>query len=251
MSDTAEHPGLSAADRETAVIDAFVDLSHGLTTENDVAELLARLVERCVELLGASAAGVLLPDVNGTLAVLAASSSEQDVLENFQLQSAEGPCLDAIRTGEPVLVHDLDAVADRWPIWAPRALSNGVRSAYGLPMSSRGRTLGALNLFGSRTDLVTDRNQRLGIAFADVATVAVLTSRDTRAGDELTRHLQGALESRIVIEQAKGVVGTALGTSMDDAFAVIRRHSRSANRRLSEVARDLAEGRLGADELHR
>lgn len=242
----------TAPARETAVIDAFVDLSHDLTTEDDVSEMLARLVERCVDLLAASAAGILLPDTGGHLAVLAASSSRQRVLETFQLQSAQGPCLDCTRTGTPVLVDDLEAEhasTDQWPVWSPRALSDGIRSVYAVPMRLHGRTVGALNVIGDREELVDARSYRLVAALADVATLAVFTTRQTLGHTQHVAQLEHALGSRIVIEQAKGVVATTLGTTMDDAFEVLRAHSRSTNRRLTDICADITTGRLGSDEL--
>ena len=249
---SVEDPAGRDPARESAVIDAFVDLSHDLTTETDVSEMLARLVERCVDLLTATAAGILLPDTGGQLAVLAASSSRQRVLEAFQLQAAQGPCLDCTRTGEPVLVGDLEAehaTSDRWPVWSPRALSDGIRSVYAVPMRLRGRTVGALNLLGDRTELVDARNYRLVAGLADVATLAVFSTRQTLGQDQQVAQLEHALTARILIEQAKGVVATALGTTMDDAFQLLRAHSRSNNRRLTDICTDITTGRLGSDEL--
>ena len=236
-------------DRETAVIDAFVDISDALATETDIAAMLARLVQRCTDLLGAAAAGILLPDGAGRLTVLAASTAEQPTLQNFQSHAHEGPCSDTVHTGEPVLVDDLERAAHRWPAWAEHALTTGVRSVYAIPMSTRGTTIGALSLLGDRAHLLTERNRRLAAAFADVATVAVTNTRRAQHADELAAQLQSALASRMVIEQAKGVVATALGITMDEAFTLMRGHSRSTNVRLTHIAGDLANGRLTADQL--
>lgn len=236
-------------DRETALIDAFVDISDALATETDIAAMLARLVQRCTDLLGGAAAGILLPDDAGHLTVLAASTAEQRTLENFQLQVDESPGLDSVHSGDPVLVDDLGRAANRWPVWAERALSSGIRSVYAIPMSSRGTTIGVLNLLGDRAHLLTERNRRLAAAFADVATVAVTNNREARHADELAGQLQGALDSRLVIEQAKGVVATALGITMDEAFALLRGCSRSMNVRLTHLAGALTTGRITADQL--
>lgn len=241
-----------AAGRESAVIAAFVELSDAQLSDSDTAETLARLVQRCVDLLGVTAAGILLPDRAGQLAVLAASSSEQHTRETLQLHAAQGPCLDCVRTGQPVLVPDLTAAADtgRWPRWAPRALAGGVRSANALPMHLDNQPIGALNLVGDRPHQLTDPNRALGQALADVATTAVFTGRRRHDSDQRSAQLQHALHSRVIIEQAKGVLATALGTSVDDAFTLLRDHSRNTNQRITDVAAALATGRLGSDQIH-
>ena len=237
--------------REDLLIDTFVDLVAGLTSTGDSPELLQRLVERCVQMLAASSAGLILTEEGGQLAVVAASTAEQRVLELFELQSGEGPCLDCARGGQQVLVNDLRADTSRWPTWAPLALAGGVRSAYALPLRLGPVTFGALNLFGDRPGLLGPRDTRVGQALADVATMIVLSSRQVRRAEQLSSQLQTALDSRLVIEQAKGVIATALGISVDDAFKVLRGHSRAHNLRLTEVAADLTTGRLGSDSLGR
>ncbi len=235
--------------REDVLLDTFVGLASGLVPPVDIAELLKRLVEQCVQLLAASSVGLILADEHGELAVLASSSAEQHVLELFELQSDEGPCLHCIRTGGPVRVDDLAADEARWPRWAPAAVRSGVASAYALPMRQDDVTFGALNLFGDRVGLLGPQDLRVGQALADVATSIVLSTRQVRRAEQLSAQLQTALDSRIVIEQAKGVVATALGVSVDDAFVILRRHSRTRNLRLIQVASDITTGTMGSDSL--
>ncbi len=247
---TRRTPTETAA-REDALVDAFVGLARGLVSVVDASEVLRQLVDGCVGLFDSVSAGVLLTDDRGGPAVAASSSAERQVLGSLEVQAHQGPCLDCVRLAEPVQVADLAQARGRWPAWAPAALAAGVRSAYAFPLRLGDTVVGALGFFGSRVDPVDERDRRIAQALADVATITVLTARRVGRAEERTGQLQTALDSRVVIEQAKGVVAAALGMSVDDAFGVLRTHSRSANRRLAEVAADVTTGRLAPDRLGR
>jgi GAF domain-containing protein len=227
----------------------FVDLADTLVDEFDVIELLHVLTSRCVELLGVEAAGVMLSDAHGQLRVAAASTERARLLELIELQNDEGPCLDAFRTGRQVSHVDLASGLSPWPSFAPQALSEGFLSVHALPMRLRQQVIGALNLFSQQATQLPAEDVRVAQAFADIATIAILQERLVREREVLATQLQTALDSRVVIEQAKGVLAERLGFDMDTAFSTLRDAARRANRRLSDVARDVVESRGRTDLL--
>jgi GAF domain-containing protein len=209
-----------------------------------VVELLDDLVSSGVELLGLAAAGLMLTDQRGNLRVMAASSAPARMLEVFELQNDEGPCLDCFRTGRPVKAEDLEEKQARWPLFAAQVRDLGLGPTYALPMRLRERTIGAFNLFRSPGALLTEIDLALGQALADVATIAILQHRTIRDSEQLAEQLQAALNSRIVIEQAKGVVAERAQVDVDVAFGLLRRFARQTHARLSDVAGAVASGHI-------
>lgn len=232
--------------RESRLLAAFVQLADTLVDDYDMADLLHELAQHCVEILGVAAAGLLLSTQRGTesLQVLASSTEQTRLLELFQLQTNEGPCLECVRTGEPVVVPDLSAVTERWPRFAPEALREGFAQVHALPLRLRGETIGALNLFGRQPGPLPEQDLRAARALADTATIGILQERAIRRGEVLTEQLQYALHSRVVIEQAKGVLAQAGDLDMGQSFQVLRGYARSHNTRLSEIAHQLVAGAL-------
>jgi ANTAR domain./GAF domain. len=228
---------------------AFVDLADTLVDEFDVIELLHVLAGRCVDLLGVDAAGVMLADGHGELRLAAASSERARLLELFELQNDEGPCLDAFRTGRQVSYVDVGNGPATWPLFAARAKSEGFSSVHALPMRLRRQTIGALNLFGHPPVQLPAEDVRVAQAFADIATIAILQERLVKEREVLAAQLQTALDSRVIIEQAKGVLAERIGFDMDTAFSTLRDAARRANRRLSDVAREVVESRGRTDLL--
>lgn len=220
----------------------FVELADSLVDEYDVIELLHLLTERCVELLGVDAAGLVLGDQRGTLQVAASSSEQVRLLELFELQNDEGPCLDCFVEGRPIGADRLSTGSERWPRFAAEARSAGFETVHALPLRLRGQTIGALNLFWAQPADVRADDLQVAQALADVATIAILQERLTRNRELLAGQLQSALDSRIVIEQAKGVLAERSGLDMGEAFALLRRTARSSNRRLAEIAADIIAG---------
>jgi GAF domain-containing protein len=218
----------------------FVEVSDTLVDEFDLIEFLHTLTVRTADLVGATAAGLLLADQRGRLEFMAASDENTRLLELFQVQTSEGPCLDAFRTATPVVNADLRIAAGRWPRFAPRATAAGFRSVHAFPMRLRTEVIGALNVFGADgTSELDTADIPVVQALADVATIALLQERTIRRGEILSEQLQGALNSRIVIEQAKGALAQANGISVDEAFTLLRDYARRNNRRLSEVAHSI------------
>jgi transcriptional regulator with GAF, ATPase, and Fis domain len=222
--------------------EAFVELADTLVVGFDIIEFLHVLTDRSVELLGASAAGLLLADPRGELRVVAASSEQARLVELFQVQNDEGPCLDCFRSGQPVASADLAVSARRWPHFAAAAGEAGFAAVQALPMRLRDETIGALNLFRAAAGPFDRADVRIGQALADVATIGLLNERSMRRSETLNEQLQAALNSRVIIEQAKGKLAERLGLDVDDAFNVLRSYARSRNRGLSELARAFIEG---------
>jgi len=221
--------------------DVFVELADTLVDDFDVIEFLHVLAERCVELLGVSAAGLLLTDQQGALQLVAASSERTRLLELFQLQTDQGPCVDCFRTGEPVSVTDLPA-AGRWPRFSAAAAEVGFAAVHALPMRLRDEVIGALNLFDTEPVELNSGTLRIGQALADVATIGLLQQRAIHRRDVLTEQLQTALSSRILIEQAKGVLAERHHLDLDTAFTLLRSNARSRSRRLSDLAQAIVDG---------
>ena len=209
----------------------FVELADTLVADFDVIDFLHLLTERCVDLLGVDSAGILLTDQQGQLRLVAASTEQARLLELFQLQSEQGPCLDCFATGEPVVCGDLGAQPQRWPIFAVAAAQAGFVAVHALPMRLREDTIGALNLFGATAGSLNESITALGQAFADVATIGILSERTARERNLLSQQLQIALNTRVIIEQAKGMLAERCGLSMDQAFTTLRRYARNHNRK--------------------
>ena len=204
--------------REALLTRTLVQLADTLIADFDVVDLLTLLSDRCVEILDVAAAGLMLAAPSGDLSVVASSSDAMRVLEAFELQSNEGPCPDCYRSGQPIVNLDLAANYDRWGQFAPRALAAGFRSVHALPMHLRDRTIGALNLFRADQGGLEEDDVNTAQALADVATIAILQHRTTLDSQALNDQLNHALNSRIVIEQAKGIVGERAGIDMEQAF---------------------------------
>jgi transcriptional regulator with GAF, ATPase, and Fis domain len=226
------------------LVDTFVELADTLIDDFDVIDFLHLLVDRCVELLDVDAAGLLLADQHGHLQLVASSNEHVRVLELFQVQNDEGPCLDAFATGVRVSTGDLRIGATRWVRFAAAATSAGIAAVDALPMRLRTEVIGALNLFRSEPGELTDAALRKAQALVDIATIGLLQERAIRHHEIVTEQLQTALNSRIVIEQAKGLVAERLGIDMEAAFAALRTYARTNNRKLGDVARTVIEGRL-------
>jgi hypothetical protein len=233
---------MTASDRR--VREVFIELSDTLVDDFEIIEFLDRLAARCSELLGVSACGILLADHHGILNLVASSTEQARLVELTQLQIHEGPCLDAFTGGSPVQVGDLRDAGARWSRFAPAAVAAGYLSVQALPMRLRDTVLGAVNLLSETAGPLTDETIALGQAFADAATIGILHQRAQARHEIVTEQLQAALDSRIIIEQAKGFLTHSLGLEVDEAFAVLRDYARANNRRLTDVADDVLQGRI-------
>jgi GAF domain-containing protein len=237
--------------KEALLARALVELADTLVADFDVVELLSLLADRCVEVLGVAAAGLMLVAPDGDLRVMASSSEAMRLLELFELQAQDGPCLDCYRSGEPVVNQDLATVNGRWPRFAPQALAAGFRSVHALPMRLRGTVIGALNLFFVEPGDMQGADVEAAQALADVATIAILQHRATLEAQVLNQQLQHALNSRVVIEQAKGIVAEREGLNMEQAFSTLRKYARDHNLRLVAVAEAVIASSLAPSALGR
>jgi transcriptional regulator with GAF, ATPase, and Fis domain len=226
---------------ETSLSEVFVELADTLVDDFDVMDFMHVLTERCVQIMDISAAGLVLADDAGLLQVVAASSEPCRSLEVFQVQTDEGPGVDCFASGQPVAVADL-LRSERWPRFASAAIEVGFASVHAVPMRLRAQTIGALSFFTVECGALHEPMLRLGRAFADVATIGLLQQRAIHHRNLLTEQLQTALSSRIVIEQAKGILAERLHVDVDQAFVLLRRGARSHNRRLSDLAYAIVAG---------
>ena len=237
--------------REATLARTLVELADTLVADFDVVELLTLLVDRCVEVLEVGAAGLILAAPDGDLRVMASSSEAMRVLELFELQFEEGPSLDCFRTGAPVVNQNLAEVNGHWPRFASAALVAGFTSVHALPMRLRGTVIGSLNLLHSAPDEMQQADIDVARALADVATIGILQHRAAREAYVINEQLNNALNSRIVIEQAKGMVAEREGLDMEQSFARLRVHARNHNLRLVDVAHAVIDGTLAASALDR
>lgn len=230
---------MNVPDRRVA--QTFVELADTLVAEFDLLEFLHLLCRRCVELLGADAAGLLLADAHDVLNVMAASNEQAHTIELLQLQREEGACIEAFHTGQPVQCPDLAAARSRWPVFADAALTAGFTSVHALPMRLREQIIGALNLFTTAPTTLGEDELAVGQALADVATIGILHERAFRQHEVLVEQLQHALNSRITIEQAKGALAYERDINLAEAFNQLRAYARSHNRRLADIAAAVIE----------
>lgn len=235
---------MSEAGREAVLVDAFATLADSLVAGFDVIELLQTLVETCRSVLDVQEAGILLADEDGDLDVVASTSEASTLVETMQLDARSGPCWTCFTTAEPVSLPNVAVDQGRWPEFAAVAREQGFRSVHAVPLRLRGTVIGTLNLLRTSVGALNERDVRVGQALADVATIGILQERTLRESAVVQEQLQGALDTRVVIEQAKGVVAHVRGVSTDEAFVLIRQHARSRRLKLVEVAVQLVERRL-------
>lgn len=234
--------------RETELVQTFARLADTLVDDYDIVELLQVLVEACRDILGASAAGILLADEGGRLELVASTSEGSRLVELIQLAAQAGPCIEAFERGELVAVPLISELGERWPAFRASAVDQGFASVTAIPMRLREQTIGTLNLLDERPGLMHERDAVAAQAFADVATIGILQERSIRRGEILAGQLEFALRSRVVIEQAKGVVAHTRGVPIDRAFEIIRSYARRHREPLSGVAARLVSRQLVIDD---
>jgi transcriptional regulator with GAF, ATPase, and Fis domain len=235
--------------REERLARTLVELADTRVDDFDVVDLMSLLVERSVELLDAAAAGLVLADSYGSLRLMASTSEAMELVELFQVQNDQGPCFDCYRSGEPVIAEDLAGAADRWPRFAPFAINAGFSAAHALPMRLRRQVIGALNLFRTEPGTLDHADVYAGQALADLATIAILQAREVHDTHAVVDQLQHALQSRIIIEQAKGVLAERAGIGMEVAFSRLRAYARAHQLKLARVAEDVIAGTLHTEEI--
>lgn len=238
--------------RDDVLLQAFVDFANRLTEENDAVAVAADLAASCVDLFGVAEAGIVLAEPDGSLRYLASSSERPRLVELLEVQSAEGPCLDAYRTGRIIRCSDSPGAQNRWPRFVAQARDAGINAFTAVPMRLRGRVIGALNLlFSSESGSLDARDGAVVQAFADIASIAIMQERAVSDARAVAQQLQEALDSRVVIEQAKGVVAARSRIGIDEAFNELRAYSRRRHELLTDVARQIVERSLDPGALRR
>jgi len=227
----------------------FVELADTLVADFDLIDFMSVLVERCAELLDSAEVGLALAATRGELRVMASSTERMRALELIEVQNDEGPCRDCVRTGEQVLNQRLDGAEDRWPLFTSEAREAGFQMVHALPLRLRSDVIGAMNIFSSERRELSSEDVNLTQALADVATIGILQERAVKHGTDLAGQLQGALNSRIVLEQAKGIVAERRQVSMDEAFALLRSYARNNRTQLSAVAGAIIDHSLAPSDL--
>lgn len=220
----------------------FVEVADTLVADFDLIDFLHNLADHAASLSGAAWVGLMLADQNDQLHFMAASSEGAKHLELFQLQHSEGPCLDCHHSGVQVVVADLREATERWPDFAPRAVAAGVHSVHAFPMRLRDQVIGALNVFAEGPLPLDPMNVNLVQALADIATISIMQERAIAHAEMVTEQLQSALNTRIIVEQAKGVIARTHGIGVDAAFELLRSHARRHHLRLGALAREIVVG---------
>ncbi|MEV8509314.1 GAF and ANTAR domain-containing protein [Actinoplanes sp. NPDC051475] len=215
----------------------FVEVADTHSPEFDVVEFLQMLADHLAELVPDATAGTLLAGPQGRLHYMAASDETTKLLELLQLEKQDGPCVDAFHQREPVINTDLQSAAERWPQFAPHASAAGFRSVHAFPLRLREHAIGALGVFGTTAGAFDDTDLHIVQCLADVATSSLLYRRSIKHAEGHAQQLQTALDSRVLIEQAKGAIAQAHNISVDQAFTLLRAYARRTNQRLKDVAR--------------
>lgn len=232
---------MTNASREKELVETFVELADTMVTGYDVVDLLHRLVTRCARTLNVAGVGILIPDADGTLEVVASTSERSQLISLLQLSEEQGPCLDAYHSGEQVTVSDIAGIRERWPRFASAAGELGYRWMHAIPLRLREDVIGSLNLFGDQRGALSPDDAMAARGLADIATIGILHERAFREADLARQQLQHALDSRVVIEQAKGILSHVHNIDMDAAFQQLRERARSNQQKLSDVARQVIE----------
>ncbi len=252
----ATNPPLDGTSREARLNAAFVMVADTLTAHYDVVDLLHRLVSECTVIVGATAGGLMLTDPRGALQLVASTDESAELVELMQLAAGTGPCMDCFATGTAVSVGDIGESGQAWPDFRAAALQQGFHAVHATPMRLRGDVIGTMNLFRVAREVLTERDAAVVQALADVATIGVLQQRIATESHLVAAQLQRALDSRVVIEQAKGALAQTLGMTMESAFGALRSYARRKNLTLLAVAtavtsRSLSPAALASDSMYR
>jgi hypothetical protein len=234
---------------DLAMLKAFLTLTDDLVAGVGVDAYLRGLAVRAAELLDVRAVAVLLVGEDGTLNVAASSDELADQIARHEVTLNEGPGVDSFRSGLPVGCREMSVTQPGWPRFAPVAVGAGVAAAHALPCRRRDDVLGALMMYATGAGALSLADAELGRALANAVSLAVTTCRERELAVRADQ-LQHALHSRVVIEQAKGMLAERLGISTNEAFDLLRRHARANNAKIRDVARDVLTGTLAVNPRH-
>lgn len=235
--------------REAQLSNLLVRLAGTLSDDVDPVELMTVLAEGTVQILSVDEAGVVLADPRGSLRLMASSSERMRDLELYEIQNEDGPCLECFSTGSAVLNVRLDAASDRrWPHFSPRAREAGYRMVHAFPIRYRA-TIGMVNAFSTVAAALPDDEVEMGTAMAQMAAIGLVHQRTLADRQAVIEQLQHALDARVTVEQAKGVLSERFGTSVADAYQLLRGYARRHACPVTAVAADVITRKIGDDEL--
>lgn len=240
---------MNTTTRETRITSAFVAVADTLTSNFDVVDLLHTLVQECTSILDTDAGGLMLVDGAGTLQLMTSTSEAADFVEIMQLGADSGPCIDCFTSGIAVTVPDIEDTGGRWPTFREAALQRGFRAAHATPLRLRGEVIGTMNLFAVRPGLLSERDAAVAQALSDVATIGIIQERIVREGTILAEQLHRALDSRILVEQAKGMLSHSFSVTMDEAFEVLRTYARTNNLTIRAVSSGISDRSISISQL--
>ena len=239
--------GAGEVAQQRGVADVLRDFAVLLSDEHSVDDILRALGDYCTELLPVDTVGVLLRLPGGGLQVGTANTEMGQIVEQLEADLGEGPCSSSLETGHQILEPDLRFAVERYPRFVPRAIQAGVLSVHGLPLTVRVEQIGALNVLAAEAVELTPAQLQTAQVLADVAIAYVSNRRAIDASTKLTKQLQAALDSRVIIEQAKGIMAERHGLPVNEAFEVMRRYARNRGLKLHDVARDVVGNTLTID----
>lgn len=229
--------------RDDPIAQALVAFIQELTQKHTVQSVLECMADHCRELLPADGVGVLLLEEQ-QLTVATTNSKVGNAVESLEVELEEGPCVECVRVGHPIFVPDLAAAVDRYPRFVPRALEAGAGAIHALPMTGHGELVGSVNIVNLVPTELSDTSLGAARMLSDVAVSYIFAVRLHEETSALAGQLQSALDTRVLIEQAKGMLGERHGESLDDAFERLRRHARSESTPVREIARRVVSGTL-------
>jgi GAF domain-containing protein len=235
--------------RETRINTAFVTVVDAITTDFDIVDVLHVLVEQCTEVLDADGGGLMLVNSNGQLQLMTSTSDSADFVEVMQLNADSGPCIDCFTSGAELSVPNIQSSGGRWPAFQKSAMQKGFHSAHATPMRLHGQIIGTMNIFRSKRGALSERDASVAQALTDIATIGILHERVVREGAILAEQLHNALDSRIFIEQAKGMIAHSRSLTMDDAFTVLRSHARNNNLTIRSVAEGISTRAISVQSI--
>ncbi|WP_347757409.1 GAF and ANTAR domain-containing protein [Agrococcus sp. ProA11] len=225
--------------REARLSESFAMIAHTLATDYDVVQLLHDVMGECIGLLDVQASGLLLKNAHGELELVASTSEAAAFVEIMQLNADAGPCVESLRTGETITLADVTQAPPAWEQFQAAALQHGFCAAHAVPLRAQADTIGAIGLFREQTGELSRADAAAAGALASLAALGILQERTMRSSSVVAAQLQRALDSRVIIEQAKGVLAASADVDIEEAFRILRRHARSSNRKLHEIAREV------------
>lgn len=224
-------------------VSSMRDFVASMTRNYDATRMCYELSDRVVDVLDADGAGVTVADRDGLLRYVTATDERAARIERVQEETQQGPCMSAYLADEAVAVSDVREV-DRWPEYMEVADDLGFHSVLGVPLVSEVSKVGALNIYNESPRVWSEDDISAAWVFADMATVYLLRTSQLQEASRLAEQLQGALDSRVLIEQAKGMVARRNDIDVDEAFRLIRSHARDHRLGLSDLARDVVDRRI-------